>query len=196
MKIIKKAEFLKSASDFEKYKGFKLPEIVLVGRSNVGKSSIINMLSNNSKLAKVSATQGKTKLVNFFKFNDEFILVDLPGYGYATVGKEEREKWSKLIDSYFQTSYNIKAAILLVDIRHKPTEQDIQMLEYFIYHNIPVTIAATKYDKIKKSEKQSKVLTIANTFNMGPDNIYLTSSETSFGKDALVDRIYQFVDGV
>ena len=196
MKIIKKAEFLKSASSFESYKGFKLPEIVLVGRSNVGKSSIINMLSNNSKLAKVSATQGKTKLVNFFKFNDEFILVDLPGYGYATVGKDEREKWSKLIDSYFQTSRNIKSAVLLVDIRHKPTEQDIQMLEYFVYHNIPVTIVATKYDKIKKSEKQSKILTIANTFNMGIDNIYLTSSETSFGKDALVDRIYQFVDGV
>ena len=85
---------------------------------------------------------------------------------------------------------------MLVDIRHKPTEQDIQMLEYFVYHNIPVTIVATKYDKIKKSEKQSKILTIANTFNMGIDNIYLTSSETSFGKDALVDRIYQFVDGV
>lgn len=196
MKTIKKAEFLKSATEFDNYKGFKLPEIVLVGRSNVGKSSIINMLSNNSKLAKVSATQGKTKLVNFFKFNDEFILTDLPGYGFATVGKDEKEKWAKIIDSYFASSNHIKCAFLLVDVRHKPTEQDIQMLEYFVYHNIPVTIVATKYDKIKKSEKQQKLITIANTFNMGIDNIFLTSAETKFGKDALVERIYQFVDGV
>ena len=196
MKTIKKAEFLKSASSFETYKGFKKPEIVLVGRSNVGKSSIINMLSNNSKLAKVSATQGKTKLVNFFNFNDDFILVDLPGYGYATTSKGEKEKWSKIIEDYLQTSKNIKCAILLVDIRHKPTEQDIQMLEYLTYYNISVTVVATKFDKIKKSEKQSKLMTIAKTFNMGLDNIYVTSSENSFGKDTLVERIYQFVDGV
>ena len=196
MRVIKKAEFIKSASSFEKYKGFNKPEIVLVGRSNVGKSSIINMLANNKKLAKVSATQGKTKLVNFFNFNDDFILVDLPGYGYATTSKIEKENWNKIIEDYLQSSKKIKCAILLVDIRHKPTEQDIQMLEYLTYYNISVTVVATKFDKIKKSEKQEKLITIAKTFNIGVDNIFITSSENLFGKDALIERIYQFVDEV
>ena len=196
MKTIKSAKFLKSVDNFDDYKGFDLPEVVVVGRSNVGKSSLLNMLSNNSKLAKVSATQGKTKLVNFFLFNKEFILVDLPGYGYAKTSKVELQKWHRMIDTYLDTSANIKAAILLVDIRHKPTEQDIQMLEFFTYHNFPVTIVATKYDKIKKSERMQKLSTIANTFNVGFENIYLTSSETAYGKDHLVHRIYQFIDGV
>ena len=123
-------------------------------------------------------------------------MVDLPGYGFAKVDKSEKEKWSKIIEDYLQSSKNIKTAVLLVDIRHKPTEQDIQMLEYLTYYNIAVTVVATKFDKIKKSEKREKLITIAKTFNIGVDNIFVTSSETSFGKDALVERIYQFVDGV
>lgn len=194
MKSIKKTEFLSSAENFDKFKGFKLPEIVLCGRSNVGKSSLINMLSGNSKLAKVSQTQGKTKLVNFFEFNDEFILVDLPGYGYAKASKLEQQRWGKMIDEYFAKTKNLKMAILLVDVRLTPTEQDIQMFEYFAYHNIPVTIVATKYDKIKKSERLKNLQNIANTFNVGLQNIFLTSSEDAFGKDELTERIYQFVE--
>lgn len=193
MNIIKNATFLKSVSNFAGYSGFNLPEIIIVGRSNVGKSSIINMLAGNKKLAKVSATQGKTKLANFFMFNKEFILVDLPGYGYAEAGKSEQNRWKTMIDGYFKVCKNLKMAILLVDIRHKPTEQDIEMLEYFVFNNIAVTVVATKYDKIKRSEKMQKLCQIANTFNMGKDNIYLTSSENSFGKQELVDRIYQFI---
>ena len=138
MKMIKNAVFLKSETNFDSYKGFGLPEIVLVGRSNVGKSSFINMLSGNSKLAKVSATQGKTKLVNFFMINKEFVLVDLPGYGYAETSKVEQQKWSKIIESYLESSKNLSAAILLVDVRHTPTEQDIQMLDYLTFNNISV----------------------------------------------------------
>ena len=195
MKIIKNAVFLKSESDAENYKGFDLPEVLLVGRSNVGKSSVINMLSNNSKLAKVSSTQGKTKLINFFMFNKEFILVDLPGYGYAATSKLEQQRWSKMIDGFIETTKNLACAVLLVDIRHTPTKQDIQMLDYLTFNNIPVTIVATKYDKIKKSERMQRLTDIAGALKVGVENIYIVSSETAYGKDSLVNRIYQFVDG-
>ena len=195
MKTIKNAVFVKSDSELESYKGFDLPEILLMGRSNVGKSSFINMLSNNSKLAKVSSTQGKTKLVNFFLFNKEFIMVDLPGYGYAETSKLEQQRWGKMIDTYLEVSKNIAAAILLVDIRHVPTNQDVQMLDYLTFNNIPVTIVATKYDKIKKTERTKKLQDIATTLKIGIENIYLISSETAYGKDNIVSRIYQFVDG-
>ena len=171
------------------------PEFLLVGRSNVGKSSFINMLSNNSKLAKVSATQGKTKVVNFFLMNKEFVLVDLPGYGYAETSKVEQHRWGEIIDSYMESSKNLVCAVLLVDVRHLPTEQDKQMLKYFTFNNIPVTIVATKYDKIKKAERMKKISDIARDLKVGIENIYLISSETAYGKDIIVDRLYQFVDG-
>ena len=195
MKIIKSAQFLKSETDFSNYKGFDLPEIMLAGRSNVGKSSFINMLSNNSKLAKVSATQGKTKVVNFFLMNKEFVLVDLPGYGYAETSKVEQHRWGEIIDSYMESSKNLVCAVLLVDVRHLPTEQDKQMLKYFTFNNIPVTIIATKYDKIKKAERMKKISDIARDLKVGIENFYLISSETAYGKDIIVDRLYQFVDG-
>ena len=195
MKTIKNAVFVKSDSELENYKGFDLPEILLMGRSNVGKSSFINMLSNNSKLAKVSSTQGKTKLVNFFLFNKEFMVVDLPGYGYAETSKLEQQRFGKMIDTYLEVSKNIAAAILLVDIRHIPTKQDVQMLEYLTFNNIPVTIVATKYDKIKKSDRAKRLQDIASTLKVGIEYIYLISSETAYGKDNIVSRIYQFVDG-
>ena len=195
MNIIKKAEFMKSEVDFSSYKGFGLPEIMLAGRSNVGKSSFINMLASNTKLAKVSATQGKTKVVNFFKFNDEFIVADLPGYGYAEASKVEQQRWGKIIDAYLESSKNLVSAVLLVDVRHLPTEQDKQMLNYFTFNNIPVTIVATKYDKIKKAERMRKVADIAKALKVGVENIYLISSETAYGKDIIVERLYQFVDG-
>lgn len=195
MKTIKSAVFLKSENDFTNYKGFGMPEIMLAGRSNVGKSSFINMLSGNNKLAKVSSVQGKTKLVNFFLINKEFVLVDLPGYGYAETSKVEQQRWGKIIDNYIESSKNLACAVLLVDVRHLPTEQDKQMLNYFTFNNIPVTIVATKYDKIKKAERMKKISDIAKALKVGVENIYLISSETAYGKDIIVDRLYQFVDG-
>ena len=195
MKVIKKAEFIKSEVDFSNYKGFDLPEIMLAGRSNVGKSSFINMLASNTKLAKVSATQGKTKVINFFKFNNEFIVADLPGYGYAEASKVEQQRWGKIIDNYMTSAKNLVCAVLLVDVRHLPSEQDKQMLNYFTFNNIPVTIVATKYDKIKKAERMKKVGDIAKALKVGIENIYLISSETAYGKDIIVERLYQFVDG-
>lgn len=195
MKSVKSAIFVKSIADADAYESFGMPEILLVGRSNVGKSSLINMLSNNSKLAKVSSSQGKTKLINFFMFNKDFMLVDIPGYGYAATSKVEQLKWSKMIGSYIEKSQGLTAAILLVDIRHIPTAQDVQMLEYLTFHNIPVTIVATKIDKIKMSERLKKLNDIAMTLKVGRENIYQVSSETVFGKENIIDRIYQFVDG-
>jgi len=196
MKTIKNAVFLKSESELDNFKGFGIPEIVVLGRSNVGKSSFINMLSGNSKLAKVSATQGKTKLVNFFLFNKEFVLVDLPGYGYAQTSKLEMQRWEKMINGYLEKSKNLVSSILIVDIRHKPTAQDVQMLDYLAFNNIPVTVVATKYDKIKKSERLKKLTDIAQTLKIGVENIYLISSETSYGKETIIERIYQFISGV
>ena len=196
MKTIKNAVFLKSETEIENYKGFGVPEIVVLGRSNVGKSSFINMLSNNAKLAKVSSVQGKTKVINFFLFNKEFVLVDLPGYGYAQTSKLEMQRWEKMINDYLEKSKTLVSSVLIVDIRHKPTEQDVQMLNYLTFNNIPVTIVATKYDKIKKSERLKKLTDIAQTLKIGVENIYLISSETAYGKDIIVDRIYQFVNGV
>ena len=196
MKTIKNAVFLKSETEIENYKGFGVPEIVVLGRSNVGKSSFINMLSNNAKLAKVSSVQGKTKVINFFLFNKEFVLVDLPGYGYAQTSKLEMQRWEKMINDYLEKSKTLVSSILIVDIRHKPTEQDVQMLNYLTFNNIPVTIVATKYDKIKKSERLKKLTDIAQTLKIGVENIYLISSETAYGKDIIVERIYQFVNGV
>lgn len=195
MKTIKNAVFVKSIASGEEYSGFGIPEIMLVGRSNVGKSSLINMLTNNSKLAKVSSSQGKTKLINFFMINGDFMLVDLPGYGYAETSKVEQEKWKKMIEGYLEKTKSVTNTILLVDIRHTPTFQDQQMLEYLTINNIPVTIVATKYDKIKKSERSQKLSMIASTLKVGIENIYVVSSETGFGKDALVERLYQFVEG-
>lgn len=193
MKTIKNAIFLSSERNLKQFKGYGLPEIVLVGRSNVGKSSLINMLTANSKLAKVSSEQGKTRMVNFFKINEEFVLVDLPGYGFAKASHAEQESWKHMIDDYFESSQNLRMVILLVDIRHEPTDQDVQMLEYLTYKNLPVSIVATKFDKIKKSEQTKKLNDIAGKLKVGVDNVYVSSSETGLGKQKIIERIYQFI---
>ncbi len=193
--IIKNAKFLKSESRITaNYVGFNLPEIAVVGRSNVGKSSFINMLANNKKLAKTSATPGRTRLVNYFLFNDNFVLVDLPGYGYAKASKAEQSGWENMITSYFAETNNLVGIIMLVDIRHTPTEQDKEMLAYLYAYNIPVVIACTKLDKIKKSEMARKVMDISGTLMVGKENIIVTSSETKCGKDKICDKIQQFIE--
>ena len=192
---IKKAEFLKSASSVTTCEDFGMPEIAVVGRSNVGKSSFINCLANNFKLARTSSTPGRTSLINYFKFNDEFILVDLPGYGYAKTSKQNKDRWNKIIDYYFENTKQLKMVVLLVDIRIEPTALDVMMLDYLTHFGIPVTVVATKYDKISRSAKLKNVNAIAAKLKIGVGNVFVISNETRFGKQEIVDRLYQFIGG-
>ena len=202
MANIKSAKFIKSEADAKAYAGFSMPEIAVVGRSNVGKSSFINMLANNKKLAKTSSTPGRTRLINFFEFvgsaenqQEKFMLVDLPGYGYAKAGHAEQNRWKDMIEGYLNKTVDLKSIILLVDIRHEPSIKDLQMFDYLFRCNINTTIVATKQDKLSKSQVHKNVVMIAKAFKIGIDNIFVVSSETKFGKEKVVDRIWQFVIG-
>ena len=154
---IKSAKYLTSVVEFEKIIDDGLPEFAFVGRSNVGKSSLINHLTGVNGLAKTSATPGKTKMLNYFLINDEFRFVDLPGYGYAKVGKGQLDVWSGLIGEYLLGSQSLKMIFLLLDIRHDPTEQDKQMLQFLIYNNLPFRVVVTKADKIARSKQFQQV---------------------------------------
>jgi len=196
MKRVKSAKFVKSESKLtNSYAGFSMPEIAIVGRSNVGNSSFINAMCNNGKLAKTSSTPGRTRLINFFEINSEFMLVDLPGYGFASAGKTEKAKWEGMIDSYFDNSKDLAGVLMLVDIRHTPSDLDVLMIEYLYHYNIPVTIVATKLDKIKKSELARKLTDIAATLKVGKSNIFVTSAQDKVGFDKVLERLYQFIDG-
>lgn len=158
---IKKAVFYKSMKKSVDYPGGDRPEIAFAGKSNVGKSSLINYIANNSKLAYVSKQPGKTRLINYFLMNDAFYLVDLPGYGFARVSKTEQESWAEMMEGYFAVAKSLKALIILIDIRHKPTQDDIMMIEWAAHYRIPFMIAATKADKIAKSKRFHYVMQMA-----------------------------------
>ena len=148
---IKKAEFTTSAVNAAGYPQDGLSHVAMVGKSNVGKSSLINALTNQNKLARVSGQPGKTRLINFFLINESFYLVDLPGYGFARVSKGEKEKWGEMMNEYFKTAFPLKCIIMIVDIRHNPTAEDRQMAEWIQYYQIPVLLVASKADKLGKT---------------------------------------------
>lgn len=149
---IKKASFLKSMKAISDYPETAMPEIAVCGKSNVGKSSLINLLTNNSKMAKTSASPGKTRLVNFFVINEQFMLVDLPGYGFARVSRTEKETWPEMIEGYLNKTHNLRALLILLDIRHEPNADDLKMFEWAAYFGLHVIIVATKADKIAKTK--------------------------------------------
>jgi GTP-binding protein len=165
---IKRAEFIKSMRRKCDYPELGLPEIAVAGRSNSGKSSLINCLANHGSLAKVSGTPGKTRLVNFFRFlaENDFILVDLPGYGYARVSKVEKNEWSEMVEDYFAATHRLKALLVLMDIRHKPNEYDKQMLYWAQVYSVPFVIVATKADKIAKSKRSNYIREILKELNI------------------------------
>ena len=151
--IIKQAEYVLTVVNKEQYPNEGLAEIAFVGRSNVGKSSLINLLTNNKKLARISGQPGKTRTINFFLINKGFYFVDLPGYGYAKVSKEIQSTWGKMMEQYLIDRKELKAVVLLVDIRHKPSKDDINMMEFLRYYDIPVIITTTKSDKISRGQR-------------------------------------------
>lgn len=166
-----------------------LPEFAFVGRSNVGKSSLINNLIGVKGLAKTSATPGKTRMINYFLVNNAFRFVDLPGYGYAKVGKGQLDVWSGLMGEYLLNSSSLKTVFLLLDIRHNPTAQDRQMLEFLIYNGLPFRVIVTKADKIAKSKQLSLVNNICKVLKIRPEMVIVSSSENSQGRENILQYI-------
>ena len=188
---IKNVKFLKSGVVADDT--FNLPEIAIVGRSNVGKSSLINYLTN-SKIAKTSSTPGRTRLINYFEINNgEFILVDLPGYGYAEANKTTKSNWGSMIEPYILNNKNLKNILLLVDSRHKPSVEDKDMMKFLLYYNLPFTIVATKIDKLSKAELNKNLTMLAVELKIGVGNIYPVSATKRVGMENLTDRISQFI---
>ncbi|MBQ9710494.1 MAG: YihA family ribosome biogenesis GTP-binding protein [Clostridia bacterium] len=186
--IIKKTEFITSAANRG---GFIIPDkpmIAVCGKSNVGKSSFINMLARNGKLARTSNTPGRTRLVNYFDFG-EFILADLPGYGFAKVSKEEKAKWAKLLESFFEHSEHISHVFSLMDIRHKPTADDMDMVAFLNHYILPFTVIATKADKLPKTRIKPAIRELAAHVKMAEGNVIATSAEDGRGRDAVLGKI-------
>ena len=184
---VTKAEFITSVASSDKFYKTDKPIIAVAGKSNVGKSSLINMLANRKKLAKTSVTPGRTRLINYFDFG-EFVLADLPGYGYAKVSKEEKKKWAKLLET-FLAQEKITLLISLVDIRHKPTEDDKMMINYLYHYQIPFVLVATKADKLGKTKIKPALKDISAELRVGIDDVTASSSETGLGKDKILDLI-------
>ena len=189
---INNSDFVISAVKRDQYPTTGLPEIAFVGRSNVGKSSIINALTNRRKLAKVSQTPGKTRLINFFIINnDQLYLVDLPGYGYAKVSKTEKASWGNTIETYLNGRNELKRVVLLVDSRHKPTADDIQMHEWIKFYGYDEVIIATKSDKLSNNELRKSEKIIRDALKLTKeDKLYFFSSVNKKGKDELVDTLF------
>lgn len=170
-------------------------EIAFAGRSNVGKSSFINSFLDKKNLAKTSSKPGKTKTINFYKINDKFRLVDLPGYGYAKVSKTEKEKWNNLIHQYLYQRENLKEVFLLVDIRHAPTKQDKEMYDWIIDSGFTGFVIATKYDKIPKTHLKKHIKEIMKTLNIDDEGlIFAYSSITSHNKNVLLEQVEVIVN--
>ncbi|PLR93691.1 ribosome biogenesis GTP-binding protein YihA/YsxC [Bacillus sp. T33-2] len=178
------AEIVISAVRPSQYPEGDLPEFALAGRSNVGKSSFINKMLNRKNLARTSSKPGKTQTLNFYLINEMLHFVDVPGYGYAKVSKTERAAWGKMIETYFTSREQLRAALLIVDLRHPPTADDVMMYDFFKHYELPVIIIATKADKIPKSKWQKHLKITRETLNLDPDDtMILFSSETGEGKD-------------
>ena len=191
---IKNSEFIISAVKRDQYPVDDRVEVAFVGRSNVGKSSIINALTNRRHLAKVSQTPGKTKLINFFLINSNFYLVDLPGYGYAKVSKKEKESWGKTIEMYLTDREELKRVVLLVDCRHKPTNDDITMHEWIKHYGYDVIVIATKSDKLSNNDLRKSEKIIRETLKLGKnDTLAFFSSLNKKKKDEIIDLIFDDV---
>jgi len=186
--VIKSAEFITSAAKPKQYPPEGLKEIAFAGRSNVGKSSLINLMLNRKGLAKVSASPGKTRTINFFLINGEFRLVDLPGYGYAKVSKSMSEDWGEMMESYLINRKDLLKVVQLVDSRHEPTAQDIQMYDFLRYYNLDGIVVATKVDKLSKNELNRNLAMIRKTLQLEKEDILIpVSALAKTGTDQILN---------
>ncbi len=184
------AKLLVTAVKPEQYPDTLVPEIAFVGRSNVGKSSLINCLTNRTKLARTSSTPGKTATINFYDIADQYRLVDLPGYGYAKVSKEEQKRWAKMIETYLSDRFNLVQVIQLVDARHKPTQDDLTMLNWIRHFGYTPVVVATKLDKLKKSQIEGNLTQIYQMLDLDDESILLPfSAEKKTGREDLAELI-------
>ena len=182
-----KAEFVRSAAASRDFPRDRLPQVAFAGRSNVGKSSVINRLLGRKNFAKVGAAPGKTTHINYFRIDERLYLVDLPGYGYAKVSKGERDRWGKLMEAYFADQSQMTLGVMVVDARHKPTADDCTMAQWYRDAGCPVAVAANKLDKLKKSEIEENLQRIRTTLELGGETLLIPfSAEKGTGKEELL----------
>lgn len=194
---VTKAEMVITAGKASQFPVHEMPEIAFAGKSNVGKSSLLNTLLNRKALARTSSQPGKTQTINFYSVQDTYMFVDLPGYGYAKVSKAERERWGKLIEGYLQERENLKKIILLIDIRHEVGANDKMMYDWISHYHDEVIVVATKMDKIKRSQVQKHLSVIRKGLGLTPqDKLIAFSSETKQGKEELWKVIEEKVEVV
>ena len=194
--IIKKAELETVCGITSKFPENSEPEIVFAGKSNVGKSSLINALMNRKSLARTSSQPGKTQTINYYKVNDEIYFVDLPGYGYANPNIETKAKWGKMIEKYLHTSKQIKCIFLLIDIRHEPGKNDKQMYDWILHNGYQPVIIATKLDKLKRSQVAKCVKIVREGLGLPKEGVLIPfSSQTKQGKEEIYDFIENFLAG-
>ncbi len=183
---IKSADFVTSMAEYGPFAGRGLPQVAVAGKSNVGKSSLINRLCRRNKLARTSSTPGKTRLINIFLLNQQFHLIDLPGYGFAKVDKQEKARWGRMMQDYFEQAEELRHVLCLVDIRHEPTEDDKQMNLFLRQMGIPFTVIATKADKISRGARMKQLAPICRALLVQPWEIICFSSEDGTGREELL----------
>ncbi|MBW2573077.1 MAG: YihA family ribosome biogenesis GTP-binding protein [Deltaproteobacteria bacterium] len=192
--IIKSADFVKSAVKPSHYPSAILPEIAFTGRSNVGKSSLINTLVNRKRLVKTSSTPGRTQLINFFNINNAFSFVDLPGFGYARVPESIKRTWGPMIETYLSTRKTLKGVVLIMDIRRIPGTQELVFIEWLRYYTIPTILILTKTDKLSKSKQMNQHIAITKILGIDRNDLILFSAKSRMGKDATWAAIEQLID--
>jgi GTP-binding protein len=187
--LVKTAEFITSATRPPHYPPGEMPEIAFAGRSNVGKSSLINVLLNRKNLVRTSSTPGRTQLINFFLVNGEFMLVDLPGYGFAKVPLAVKKQWGPMMETYLSSRDNLRVVVLILDIRRVPTAEDRQMLEWLRAYSVPPLLVVTKCDKVSKNERARQAALIARTLEVEKSELHFFSALSKEGKDAVWQQI-------
>jgi GTP-binding protein len=193
--VIKSLEFIGPMATAEGWRPTnELPEVAFAGRSNVGKSSLLNRLVRRKAFARVSKTPGRTREINFFKVNDRFVLADLPGYGYARIAKSRKEEWLPLIEGYLRASTALRGVVQLLDVRHHPSDEDLQMFDFLAEIEVPTIVALTKIDKLKPREVSTRVHEIAVALRLEDDQMIPFSAETNQGRDDLAAALMSLIE--